>query len=408
MAERKFSPTRSYEFELSIKGEDYTPDLYQVQIASSIAAPYQVVVLDIFVDANDIILRGLHGQDPCTLNIRSLRFTGNETDSLKLDLMIIEMNLNLSMKPEVATMAQKDRTPVTITTVVRPAFKSMTTTVNKVYEEPKTVREIIEELISEVGATPDYNTDKENTEKIEQMVVPPTTLYKAIRYLDQTFGLYEGTPVYYCDYENKIHVINLAAKMKKAQIFTVTQLASDSKGVPDVLKKSTDGKNFYTYDTIITTFKGNSVYAVLSKNLKHIVKPKDTLYHIIEHDLDTICSNYGLIDGNKKVPIDPNITHRENYYINHTGYEYTETFANSMIAKRISSLSTISINIEKNLPILNLLNIGEPTKFISMVLEFQDFSGKYILKASDLMFRREGEWQATATIHMIRTNRTFK
>lgn len=402
-----FAPTRSLEFELSIKGLDYTSDLYQVQIASSVTSPYQVVILDVFVDANDIILEELHGQDPCILNVKSLQYSEIETDQIKFDLMVVELNVNLSAKPEVSTGLDKTRMPLTITTVVRPAFKSMTTIVNKVYEEPKTVREVIEELIGDVGATPEYDTDKENTEKIEQIVIPPTTLYKAIRYLDQTFGLYDGVPVYYCDYENKVHIMNLTSRMNKAQIFTISQLASQSEGTVDVLKSSTEEGNFYTYDTVTTTFKGNSVYAVLSKNLKHIVKPKDTLYHKIEHDLDAICSDQGLISGNEKVLTDSNIAHRENYYIGHTGYEYTETFAKSLIAKRIASLSTISINIEKNLPVLGLIKIGEPTKFVPKTMEFQEFSGKYILRSSDLRFKREGEWQAVATIHLIRTNRAF-
>lgn len=405
--ELKFLPTRSYAFELTIKGKQYTQDLYNVRITSSIVAPYQVIVLDVFVDSNDIIMDKVYGQDPCNLIIWLLGQDGQEADYIKLDLLIIDLNIPLSSKTEISMSGQKERTPLTITTVIRPAFKTITTIVNEVYEEPITVKEVIEDLVSKIGASIQYDSDKQNTEKIEQLVVPPTTLYKAIRYLDNTFGLYDGVPVYCCDYENKVHIMNLSSRMKRSQTFTVDQLAIGSDST-EAMKKSTDGNYFYTYDTITTQYKGNATYAVLAKNLKYIVKPRDTLFHIIEHDLDTICGDYGLISKIKRVPIDTNISHRETYYINHTGYEYNESFAISAVAKMIASMSTISINLEKNLPILNLITVGEPVKFKPRTVEYIDFGGKYILKASDLRFKREGEWQAIATIHLVRTTRTGK
>jgi len=50
---RYFTPGRSYDFQLKIKGEDYSQDLSRVRIVSSLTASYQSVVLDIFVDPND-------------------------------------------------------------------------------------------------------------------------------------------------------------------------------------------------------------------------------------------------------------------------------------------------------------------------------------------------------------------
>ena len=174
-----------------------------------------------------------------------------------------------------------------------------------------------------------------------------------------------------------------------------------------LIEKTVDGINFYTYDKISTWFKGNATFATLAKNIKHVVKPKDALSHTVEHTLDAISADYGLIHKNTNVPIDSNISERETFYIDHTGHEYTESFAKSMMAKRIASLSTIAINLEKNLPIIPLITTGETVKFVPKTVEFVDISGKYVMKSSELSFKRDAEWQATAVLYLIRTNKTI-
>jgi len=405
MANTILAPQRSYLFELKIKGIDYTPDIYQVRVTTSIAAPWPVVVLNIFVDVNDVILEGLWGQDPCELNIILLGQTGLQSDQIKLDLMVVDMNLDIQTKDQMSEGKQKDRTPITITTVARDAFKTMTTMVNDVFEN-MSLKDIISSLVSTAGGTLIYDAKNENTEKISQVVVPPTTLYRVIQYLDSTFGLFEGVPVAFCDLENNVHIYNLSERMNKSQTFTITQLASGM-NTTDIVENTSSGKEFYTYSVVKTRYRGNATYAVLASNMAFIAKPKDSLYYPVDLTLDGICKDNGLISRNSKIPTDTNIAHRKTYYINQTGYNYTEAFARSIMAKRISSLSEVNISIEKNLPVWNLLQVGEPVKFIPRTVEFINLSGKYILKASDLYFKKNKDWESTANIYLIRTNRTI-
>ena len=405
MAESRYIPGRSYKFELSIKGNEINAnDITRVQIISSITVPYQVLILDIFIDQNDIILDEIFGQDPCKLKVTLLEQTGIPADMLEFDLMITNIDHPMDTRSQLSDGVQKDRTPLQLTTIVRPAFATMTALVNKVHEDAKSPKEIIEELIGEAGGTPKYDTDKENKEKAVQSIVPPTTLYKAIQYIDYNFGLYDGVPVYFCDYENNVHVANISARIDKAQVFTISQLASDMDATK-IIEKTTDGKHFYTYSPIESRWQGNVRSAIIAKTLKHIVKPKDTLSHTVEHDFDSIVSDNGLVFKNKKVDIDEKISSRKKYYIAHSGFEYSESFAKSMIAKKISNLSTIIINIEKNLPVLSLIDIGQPVKFDPKTEEYIPLSGKYILKSSHITFNRQAEWQATASIQLIRTNK---
>ena len=137
--------------------------------------------------------------------------------------------------------------------------------------------------------------------------------------------------------------------------------------------------------------------------MKHIVKPKDSFYYTIERDLETVCSSEGLISKDSRVHLDDAVTERVRYYTDHTGYEISETFIDS--AKKISSLSLLSLYLERNLNLLNLIKVGETVKFDSKNLNYTDLSGMYILRSSGIVLFRESDWQTTARIDLIRTNK---
>ena len=63
--------------------------------------------------------------------------------------------------------------------------------------------------------------------------------------------------------------------------------------------------------------------------------------------------------------------------------------------------------LEKNLRIINLVEVGKPVNLDVKVEENTDMSGRYILRSTDLIFTREGEWQATSSIRLMRTNQTL-
>ena len=334
--ERFFTPSRSYDVQLKIKDLDYSNDVTRVEIASSITKPYQLIIIDMFVDANDLILKELYGQDPIKLDIRLVQETRTLLEHVHYDLMYVTSpGFQLTSKMMLNTDNQKDRSSIRLITIPRKSFKTMTTLVNKVFIT-KTTRQMLQDLASETGATLKYDSENENTEVIDQIVIPPTTVYKSLQYLDSIVGLHTGISTYYCDNDNNLRISNLTTRMRKAQTFTINHLAQNNDNT-EIINKSLDGKSFYTYDNIDTNYKGNSVFSVLSKNMKHIVKPRDTLYHIIERDLEEVCSEEGLISKNKKIHIDDNISDRTKYYINHNGYDETETFIS--VAKQISSLS---------------------------------------------------------------------
>jgi hypothetical protein len=191
------------------------------------------------------------------------------------------------------------------------------------------------------------------------------------------------------------------------QTFTLYQLSTDIEN-EEIIKKCDDGKNFYTYSTIDTNYSGNVKLSVEARIERYIMTPKDQFYYLLEKDVKDVSSQYGIIYQNKKVEFDDDaLSNREKTFEDPCAYELTDTFAIAKISKYVANLSAISVMLERNLPILNLMNIGEAVKLNSQVIEFTDLSGKYVLKSTDLEFHKQRDWQTICRLDLIRTNQTI-
>lgn len=396
---------RTYDFELKIG--DYPPlDVYKINILTSIDVPYQTFILELVMDPNDIILDKIYGQTPMKL---TSRLFGVEAllpqEEIVFDLMFIESDhpmLTLVQNPE---ETQKDRTKVTITAVAREPFITMNTFVNEVFQG-KTIEDAIVSIVGKTNTSLKYDQNGKNTEVIDQILVPPSTLYQCIKYLNRTFGIFNGFASIFTLYDNTTYIKNLTKKMTTSHNFTVWQLALDSDNTK-IITKTDDGITFYTKSDIYTGYKGNSVFAVLSPNMKFIVKPGDRLSHTFDIDLEQFSKEYGLISKSNQIFYDSKAisSKRVKVYKDHTGYELNESFINANISKNIANITDISMRLEKSLHFLNLMNIGETVLFNSKVGSVNDLTGKYILKASELSFQKLQDWESTATLFLSRTNR---
>jgi hypothetical protein len=394
-----------YDISLKIKGNDYSADVNKIRIISSLNSPYQIVNLELSMDSNDIILAKLFGKDPINLSIRLTKEDVFVSDQLDFELMMIKNNFSVSTKVQFSQNSQIERTPINIIAIPRKPFRTITNHVNDVYLN-QTLKQIIQDLCKKSNTTLIYDTDGENTQIIDQVIILPTTLYKTIQYLDDTFGLYSGPSAVFCQHDNKLYIKNLASKVNKNQTFTIYQLASDDKDNTKTINSCNDGKNFYTYAPIKNNYLGNQKFSTIAKTTRFIAKPKDKLYHLLENDLNDVCQKYGIISKNNNIEFDSELSNRISYDIGSTGHDISNTPVIAKIAKKISNLSSITIGIERNLPILNLMNVGESVKLITKIIEHIDLSGKYILKSSDITFQKQGGWQSTCIASLMRTNQS--
>jgi hypothetical protein len=406
---RVFTPSRSYDIQLKIKDLDYTNDLQQVRFVSSIAGAYQIVTLDISLDPNDIILENIFGKEPLNLQIKMIG-RGIEiipSEHLNIELMYLDSDSSMPMKSGLSEGSFKDRTIVSFTTVPRKPFKAMSTIVNDVFIN-KTPTEIVSQLVSSTGCQLVMDSDEKNNNKIDQVMIPPTSLYKTIKFLDDNFGLYEGASnLGFCQFDNKFYVMNLTKRMDKTQTFTIYHLATDSDDTNKIIEKSSDGKNFFTYNELQNGYTGNALFASLAKKANIILKPTNTLFKTKVFDLADICKDYGAIAKNQEVDSDPELNNRETYVTSDPGYG-EGNLAISPIARKIIGMATLEFDLEKDLPVLSLINVGEPVKVITKTAEYIPLSGKYLLKSSDITFNRPAaDWQATCHIVLMRSNKTI-
>ena len=400
---------QSYDFRLKIKDKDYSPDLYKVRIVSSLFSAYQAVVLNLFIPSDDIVLNGLYGKDPIKLSVLLMKQIKQQAEQIDFELMYVKSNNQMSMQAQNKQKSgPKDRTDFSIICVVRNPFKIMTSFVNDIFEN-KTVMDIIKALATKTGAKLESDSEEMNKTKIDQLIIPPTTLYKAIKYLDNEFGIYNGMSNLggFCQYDGVIGLYNLSARINKSPAFTIYQIMADGDN-KKTIDKCTDGKNFYTYSEVSVNYSGNSKFASQAKNITYISKPLDSLFTFVKKKLDDVSSKYGVTFQNKKIEFDPALASRTTYKIMSTGYEKNETHINACLAKMVGGMSTVKFDIDRNMLITNLMKVGQPVKFVVGSMENVDLAGKYILRTSDLNFQKPtGSWESTASVTLMRTNKTI-
>jgi hypothetical protein len=196
-------------------------------------------------------------------------------------------------------------------------------------------------------------------------------------------------------------------KMRQAQTFTLYQLATDSDNT-ETIDKCNDGKHFYTTMPLSTKYEGNSVFALLAPTQIYVVKPRDRLFQNIQVNLEEFARTKGLIDKNKTIFFDKQALKtdtRVSIHKDHTGYEVDSSFINANMSTKIMNVTQLNASVERSLKILNLMNVGECVLVTSKTNEQDRLAGKYILRTSEIRFNKSKDWESSAVMNQIRTNR---
>jgi hypothetical protein len=424
-------PTQAYRIIVRIADVDYSADVTSVEIASTLNAPYQIVTIILFIDPADPIIRHLYGDSKVNLTIHMTSETAKGVkgpyiiDTRKFELMILDISHELIERPKSLPDDKNppERMNVTLTTVSRQSWKTMNTIVNRVFIG-QTLQSIITKLSKDAGATGlVYDSSGRNNNSIDQIIVPPTTFYKIIKehdinskdpydgFLDQRFGLFDGVPGVFCQYDGKVYIKNLSARMKQSQTFTIYKLSGDA-GADDIVEDSmegaTKGKVFYTRTELKTTYLGNAKLANIAPTTRRIIAPKDTLAMVVEQDLQETAKKYGLNYKGGKLETDSIINGDFRIkYESDTGYERTTSMFVSKLSRQISNMAKIQIQLDRLLWLQNLLDIGEAVKLKTSTVAETEFDGMYILYDSLIKFAKKQEFEATATLNLIRSNRSI-
>ena len=381
--------------------------------------PYRTYILDFFLDPDDMIIEKIYGQEPIQIQIKSFGTSENiPHEIIQTNLMALGSKYDLLLKDQQPQIPDKIRSATRIRAVPIEAYSAMTSFVNGVYLET-TLRNIVTDLVDQAGAKLEFDTTNENTTPYDQIIVPPSSLYKALKYLNRTFGFFNGLAGIYSSsikierksnsavlakIQPRIHIKNLT-KSKEFGKVVVTQLASDSK--EEDLLDVFDGKTFYTYNPVETEFTANTAFSLYGNKMVHVVKPRNELFRAIEVNTTDFANEYGIITKKDQLFFSKQGQEkRVSYFKDHTGYDDEETFIRAIYSKYFSQMSLLKVHLEKWLILENLMNIGTGVKFNSQITDVRDLTGKYVLKFSLIHFLRASrDWECGVTMHLIRTNR---
>jgi hypothetical protein len=384
-----------YQIEVTIKGEEYTNYLTEVRIVSILSKPYPWVLLSLYMEAGDIILNDVMENDKIDLKITfnglDKPYDAQEETNIELQCLNCKHSVGTGYSNSESSNI-KPRTDVHLLTVPRKAYKTMNQTVNKNYAN-KTAREILDDLIkTKTEAELQYDTDNENTEPVKQLCLPGMNIAKLIKSLDDNYGLYEGASnCGYCKHDNTLCIYNLTAKIQKNQTFTVYQMGSASGNDQD-LKKCNDGKHYHTTEPLRPKYNGTSTLSALSSKIVYNTSPRDNITKKTEINIDSaFVQQYGVLSDKTKseIKLDKNLNSARTRYVHsHSGNGDSETFAKAKIARQLAGLAEIGMTITKPTFVMNLMNVGEPTKLTCDSDEYKNLEGKYILKSSDILFSK--------------------
>lgn len=312
---RYWTPDQTYDFQLRIGGVDYTPSVERVTIITAIDKPYQTVIFDLFQDANELILERVYGQEPIKLRIRLLTQTGEVLEKVDIELLYLTTDYDLITKTANPQEDDKVRTQVSMVTIVRNAYIIMSGITTGLFFGA-TVGETIPTLLGNTPGSPNLKQDTEgaNSEIIDQIIVPPLSFNAAIRYLDDVFGLYDGPLCFFCLYDGTVFLKNMNKKPKTSYEFTINFLTTDV-AEQQITEQPLDGKSFYTMVPVRTSYAANSIFGGIGGYQRHIVKPKDTLFHNIDLMMNDFARKYGVIDKNSKIYADKDATGFKRYLV---------------------------------------------------------------------------------------------
>lgn len=400
-------PDVTYDFTLRIGEKDYSTDLTRLEIRSAVTMPYQHIFLDVFMNPRDLLSESFFGQQEIKLIIRLKGKVPESLEEIEFKLMYIDTEADYSPVQRNSEQDQVERTVVRFKTVCVDSYQTMSTMVNEV-QHNKTPYTIISDLFSKNTNITELIYDSQGRSKltIDQLIIPPTTLYNVINYIDNTYGIFDGAMALHTTFDNKVKIQNLTKKVKTAQKYTLYLTATD--GDESKVFSSTDGNMFYSKKAVSNSYKGNAVFSVEAPSLVYITKPKDQLFATIDIDLESFAKEYGILEPNNpqiyynKDAID--YSKRIGYEKDQTGYDIDQTFINANLSQNIVDMATLVAEIDGNLPILNLMEVGEHVKVISHIDSQLKLGGAYILKGSDIQFVKATTWESFARMYLCRTN----
>jgi len=408
--------------------------IQRVEVFASLRTPYHSVKIQLLCNARVWAANQVYGRDDYSLLIIKMTEDQHPEAPVFLSLTCIHTDLPLTFKGQgTKNNDPYSMDPVTIYCIVNSTFTLMNTPVNKWISEktPVTPMEAVDILIANF-LQPDptlrvlIDKSNQNEEKLPQLIIPPMSFVDALRFLDQSFGLFSGPAFYFAMFplsktdpkpmeKKTLYIHDLSTQIKKSEMWKLYVLGMDGNASKEISEELKRDDRFYTFDTIQHIFTGNE--DVLLQGGKNVVisKPTNKLYKYTEMSIDDLKMS-GLWDGPPSFE-EAALTSKRTVFRNKnvSGTNDGNAFITSQLSRRMSGSSEIQFTIFRNITLKHLLKIGVPVEIDPQVEEYQMYRGKYIVSGSRIIFdktsgggTKHGDyWTITAEMRAIRSNLSY-
>lgn len=403
-------PVKDYDIELKVDTVNLSDDLIEVSIATSVLAPYQTITLKLGLDPTDTIQEKIYGGGHINLTIKQLGQKGSPNEFIQFHLMPLNSDIHMMPKKSQSKgYSPKMRQPVTIICIPIDAYRITRRTVNQIFINQR-MSSIITVLVQMNGGKCDINK-KTASNVIAQALIPPMSLYQAIKHLDSTFGIYDfGSGCSgYCDYKGTVHCFDFTSANKQTSSFIIEQVSpfKDTELHNKLKTGFSKDKTFYCWNTISSQYDASSKCGVAGYNIKMIAHPTNRLYAKVEDTFDNVCKYDGINDKGSGVFVHSAIKEvSDNYIISKLGYDVAGSGLPAATRTAISGLTEYNVILERNVVMDPLMQVGTSIELKSQTLDYVALHGRMILKSSIIMFNKDITWKCGASLNLVRTNRT--
>lgn len=383
-----------------------------VRIISSMKNIWPIFKLTFVLDNQDIIENIINGSETLQLNIWYVGETGEKiNEPARFELICLENNLDLPQKVADNLTKKRDtqRRQVTITCVTKPSYLTMTSFINKLWEEEIALRPIdfLYEIFDLRGI--DYTLVKEdnvNQETVNQLIIPPMTIKSAIDYIDEKFGIYKGPLFRYCNYSGQILLWDLSKKfeLQKPKGFTLVHKLpayTPEEGLIDSINDEIflTPDTFLTYDEVETLSYANTVLFKYGYDITQMIHPHEDISFLQKKNFDEMITEFGFYHDKPEVDYHKCLKNRKIYYTDNKGFEtgnsytgiYDDAIFTSKLASDFMDMSSIKFSFFRNIKLHYCMKVGEtvylkPHSEHEKDIKGMNYEGIYMVETTDLSF----------------------
>jgi len=419
------------------ENEALTTHFSTMQIINSTRSIWPIFNIWFHVDNQIFIEKNIYGMTDIVCKIKYTEDNGEDAaNHVKFTLIYLESAISLPPKIEenvpLEDAREVNKMYVLVTCIAKPAYLSMSTFINKLWEEPTemTPLDMIKKLLVDNEIPNRVFDDGFNDNKIQQMLIPPMTFKGAVDYINQSHGIFSGPLFRYCNYSGEFQMWDLRKmfELKKDSPWVKFHKSPSAFTTPGLFEKineiayNTDDE-FVTYVGAETIHHANANVIKYGYENIYIYHPHEDIALFQKKTLDEIIPDYGIWHDSDELKFHPDLRQRSMYFYDMKGFEtgdgYTGEYSNHILtqdmATSFQNASAVRLKLFKNVKLPMVMKVGE-VLYLKPYSDFEkypgsNYEGGYLITDSmvvitRIMKKEEININCTATLTAVRTTQS--